>query len=165
MCCSLGPSIRRALRNCSVSLSPGSDLTARFYPVLFLTRTIVGLEIAQRILDSRQHMRNERSRIVDLLIVAMRLIKYAPIANPLGIAGCVVAVGPSGTGRLLRFIFRTHFAVVDAGQNVDALAAERFLGEGVCLVYNLVTFRRKHGGQRAVWIVNFDWNQSRVGPV
>src|SRR5205823_2368671 len=53
----------------------------------------------------------------------------------------------------------------DAGQNVDTLAAERLLGKGVRLVHDLITFRREHGGQRAVWIVNFDWNQSRVGPV
>jgi hypothetical protein len=95
----------------------------------------------ERILYSREHMRHKWSRIIDLLIVAMRFIKYAAIANPLNVTQCVVAVGAPRTGGFFCFIFRAHFLVVDAGQNMDTLAAERVLREGVRLVYNLITTR------------------------
>src|SRR3954453_1387562 len=110
-------------------------------------------------------MRNEWSRIIDLLIMAMSFIKYAPIADSLNVTQCVVAVRPLRASRLLCFIFRTHLAVVDAGQNVHTLATERVLRKGVSLVYDLITTCWKHGGQWAVWVVDLDRNQSRVGPV
>src|SRR4051812_29565011 len=101
-------------------------------------------------------MRDEWPRIVDLFVVAMRLVEHATIANALDVAERVVGIGALGSGGFLGFVFRAHLVVIDAGQDMHTLATERFLRESVGLVYDFVAALRKHGGERAFGIVDFD---------
>src|SRR5580700_7134249 len=103
-------------------------------------------------------MGHKGSRKVNPLIVAVRFVEYTAIANALDITQCVVAIGAPGIGGFLGLIFRAHLFVVDAGQHVNTLAAERVLCECVGLVDNLIATSRKHGCQWAAWIVNLYGN-------
>ena len=59
---------------------------------LFLARAIVRLKIAECILNARKHMRHKGPQKINPLIVAVRFVKYAAIADSLNITQCVVAV-------------------------------------------------------------------------
>src|ERR1039458_3923926 len=109
---------------------------------LFCARAIVGLQVAESVLDSRQHMSDKGPREVYLLIVTVRLVERAAMAHARNVAQRVVAVGALGGCRLLGFVFRAHPAVVDAGENMNPLTAERVMRESVSLGPQLQT----HGG-------------------
>src|SRR4051812_159964 len=122
----------------------GRSRTSSF-PLLLFAWAIVRFEVAEGVLYSRQHMRHKWSREIDLFIVPMRFVENAAIANPLNVTQCVVAIGAPRSGWLFCLIFRAHLLVIDAGQDMDTLAAERFLREGIRLVYNLIAAPWKHG--------------------
>src|SRR3954462_7505398 len=95
----------------------------------------------------------------------MCFIKYAAVADALDVAQSIVAVSASRTRRLLGLIFRTNFSIVNAGQYVHALAAERFLSKGIGLVHYFVTTGRKHRRQWAVRIIDVHRYQGGISPV
>src|SRR5262249_22946480 len=122
----------------------------RTVPPLLLAGAVVGVQIAESILNPRQHMSDKRTLEVHLLVVTVCLVKYAAIADALNIAQRVVAVGTPGCCRLFGFVFRAHLGVVDAGEDVNALSAERILCKRVGLVNDFEAAWREHGGEGAM---------------
>src|SRR5215831_11282841 len=108
-----------ALRAC-----PWRSPRRRTVPSLFLAGAVVGVQIAESILNPRQHMSDEGALEVHLLIVTVCLIEHAAIADALNIAQSVVAVGTPGCCRLFGLVLHANFGVVDAGENVNPLSAE-----------------------------------------
>src|SRR5262249_25128117 len=104
--------------------SPGAVPRRCTVPLLLLTGAVVGIQIAEGILNPRQHMRDKRTLEIHLLIVTVCLIEYAAIVYVLNIAQRVVAVGTPACCRLFGLVFRAHLGVVDAGENVNPLSAE-----------------------------------------
>ena len=79
------------------------------FGILSFAWTVVGLEIAERVLDSGEHMGHKGSRKVNLLVVAVRFIEYTTIANALDITQCVVAVSAPGSGGFFGFLLVAGF--------------------------------------------------------
>src|SRR5580658_2864229 len=91
---------------------------------LFCAWTVVGGQVAESVLDPRQHVSDKGPREVQLLIVTVCLVENATIAHALNVTQRIVAVGTLGGCRLFGLVFRAHLTVVDAGENMNPLAAE-----------------------------------------
>ena len=91
---------------------------------LFFTRAVISFQVAESVLNPRQHVSDKGPQEVYLFIVTVRLIEHAAIADALNVAQCVVAVSTLCGGRFFGFVFSVHFGVVDARENMHTLAAE-----------------------------------------
>src|SRR5262249_33518102 len=91
----------------------------RTVPPLLLAGAVVGVQIAESILNPHQHMCDKWTLEVHLLVVTVCLIKYASIADALNLAQRVVAIGTLGCCGLFALVFRAHLGVVDAGEDVN----------------------------------------------
>src|ERR1035438_727419 len=55
------------------------------WPLLFRTRAVIGFQVADGVLDSRQHMRDEGTQGINLFVVAMGFIEDAAIPHALNV--------------------------------------------------------------------------------
>ena len=124
---------------------------------------VVGLEVAEGVLDAGEDVVHHGGVGVDVLAVAEDFDEDTAFAFAADPAEGVVAVG--ALELLFGFVLVAHFDVVDAGEDVDVFAGEGVLHHGVGFVVDLELLAVEHGGERAFGVVDLDSEELRVAPV
>src|ERR1039458_10187211 len=158
------PSVRNDTAGGADPLVRAGPPRTRFWLLLRLhAGAVVGLQIAERVLHAGQDVLQHRLDGVDTFAVAVGFVEDAPLTLAADPAQTVVVVGARIV--FLGLVGGTRLVVIDARQDVQVGARISVHAESVSLVVNLELLPVKHGGDRALGVVDLDGNQLRVPPV